>query len=77
MGLATSSSPGLFQSIMPRVCEGLECCKLVIDDVVIFSRTSAEHVKGMEKFFACMAKFNLKMARRKRIWDKGGKVPGT
>lgn len=63
MGLA--SSPGWFQSIMLRVCEGLERCKLFIDDIVIFSKSGAEHVVDMGKFFDRMVKFDLKLAPKK------------
>ena len=35
MGLA--SSPGWFQSIMLRVCDGLQRVRLFIDDIVCFS----------------------------------------
>ena len=37
MGLA--SSPGWFQSIMLRVCDGLERVRLFIDDMCVFRRT--------------------------------------
>ena len=42
MGLA--SSPGWFQSIMLRVCDGLK-------RVVCFSKNGAEHVADLERFF--------------------------
>ena len=37
MGLA--SSPGWFQSIMLRVCDGLKRVRLFIDDIVCFRKT--------------------------------------
>ena len=42
MGLA--SSPGWFQSIMLRACDGLKRVRLFIDDIVCFSANGAEHV---------------------------------
>ena len=44
MGLA--SSPGRFQSIMQRVCEGLQRVRLFVDGIVCFSpiNSGAEHV---------------------------------
>ena len=49
MGLA--SSPGWFQSIMLRVCDGLERVRLCIDDTVCFSKNGEEHVCDLERFF--------------------------
>ena len=48
MGLA--SSPGWFQSIMLRVCEGLERVRLSIDDIFCFSKNGEQHVKDLQKF---------------------------
>ena len=39
MPLGLAYSPGWFQSIMLRLCEGLEREKLFIDDIVCFSKT--------------------------------------
>ncbi|CAB1113019.1 unnamed protein product [Ectocarpus sp. CCAP 1310/34] len=57
-----SSSPGWFHSVMARVCGGLERVRLFIDDVIVFSRDGAEHVRDLERFFERMVKFNLKLA---------------
>ena len=48
MGLA--SSPGWFQSIMLRVCEGLQRVRLFID-IACFSASGAEHVQDLDNFF--------------------------
>ncbi|CAB1106335.1 unnamed protein product [Ectocarpus sp. CCAP 1310/34] len=50
---------------MPRVCDGLERVRLYIDDVIVFSRDGAEHVRDLERFFEPMVKFNLKLAPNK------------
>ena len=60
-----SSSPGWFHSVMARVCDGLERVRLFIDDVIVFSRDGAEHVRDLERFFERMVKFNLKLAPKK------------
>ena len=49
MGLA--SSPGWFQSIMLRVCEGLQRVRLFIDDFVCFSASGTEHAQDLDNFF--------------------------
>ncbi|CAB1110326.1 unnamed protein product [Ectocarpus sp. CCAP 1310/34] len=63
MGLA--SSPGWFQGIMSRVCEGLERCMLFIDDIVIFSKGGKEHVVDMTHFFERVKRCNLNLAPKK------------
>ena len=63
MGLA--SSPGWFQSIMLRVCEGLERVRLFIDDIVCFSKNGGEHVNDFRKFLERLTNFNLKLAPKK------------
>ena len=63
MGLA--SRPGWFQSIMLRVCEGLERVRLFIDDIVCFSKTGREHVDDLRKFFERLTTFDLKLAPKK------------
>lgn len=63
MGLA--SSPGWFQSIMLRVCEGLERVRLFIDDIVCFSKNGREHVDDLRNFFERLTTFDLKLASKK------------
>ena len=63
MGLA--SSPGWFQSIMLRVCDGLKRVRLLIDDIVCFSQNGAEHVGDLESFFERLTMFDLKLAPKK------------
>ena len=63
MGLAFS--PGWFQSIMLRVCEGLERLRLFIDDIVCFSKNGGEHVYDLRKFLERLTNFNLKQAPKK------------
>ena len=66
-GLA--SSPGLFQSIMLRVCEGLERVKLFIDDIVCFSKNGEQHVCDLRRIFERLTKFDLKLAPNKALLD--------
>ena len=61
MGLA--SSPGWFQSIMLRVCEGLERVGLYVQ-VVYFSKNGQEHVSDL-RFFERLTTFDLKLAPKK------------
>ena len=65
MGLA--SSPGWFQSIMLRVCNGLERVRVFIDDIVCFSKNGCEHVGDLHTFFDRLTTFNPKLASRNRI----------
>ena len=51
MPMGLGSSPGWFQSIMFRVCDGLKRVRLFIDDIVCFSKNGAEHVTDLERFF--------------------------
>ena len=68
MGLA--SSPGWFQSVILRVCEGLERVRLFIGDIVCFSKNGCEHASDLQKNFDRLATFNLKLAP-KRIASRG------
>ena len=63
MGLA--SSPGWFQSIMLRVCDGLKRVRLFIDDIVCFSENGAAHVSDLESFFERLTMFDLNLAPKK------------
>ena len=63
MGLA--SSPGWFQSIMLRVCDGLKRVRLFIDDIVCFSKNGAEHVADVVRFLERLKIVNLKRAPKK------------
>ena len=40
MPVGLASSPGWFQSIMLRVCDGLKHVRLFIDDIVFFEKRS-------------------------------------
>ena len=65
MPMGCSGSPGWFQSIMARICDGLERCRLYIDDVCTFSESGAQHVTDLERLFERLTKFNLKLAPKK------------
>ena len=64
-GLA--SSPGWFQSIMLRVCEGLEQVKLFIDDIVCFSKNGEQHVCDLRRFLERLTRFDLKLTPNKAL----------
>ena len=64
-GLA--SFPGWFQSIILRVCEGLERVKLFIDDIVCFSKNGKQHVCDLRRFLERLKKFDLKLAPNKAL----------
>ena len=64
MGLA--SSPGWFQSIMLRVCDGLKRVRLFIDDIVCFSNNGAEHGADLERLVERLI-LNVNLRRRKHI----------
>ena len=64
-GLA--SSPSWFQSIMLRVCEGLERVKLFIGDIVCFSKNGEQHVYDLRRFLEWLTRFNLKLAPNKAL----------
>ena len=65
MPLGLASSPEWFQSIMLRVCEGLERVKLFIDDIVCFSENGEQHVCDLRRFLERLTKFDLKLAPSK------------
>lgn len=62
MGLA--SSPGWFQFIMLRICDGLQRVRLCIDDIC-FSTNGTEHVGGLESVFERLTMFDLKLVPKK------------
>ena len=60
---------------MARICDGLERCRLYIDDVCTFSESGAQHVTDLERLFERLTKFNLKLAPKKgACWGEGNKV---
>ena len=63
MGLA--SSPGWFQSIMLRVCDGLKRVRLFSNDIVYFFKNGAKHVADLERVFERLTIFNLNPAPKK------------
>ena len=65
MPMGCSGSPGSFQSIMARICEGLDRCCLYIDDVCTLSETGTQHVGDLEQFFQRLTKYNLKLTPKK------------
>ena len=64
-GLA--STPSWVQSIMLRVCEGLERVKLFIDDIVCFSKNGEQHVCDPRRLLERLTRFNLKLASNKAL----------
>lgn len=65
MPVGSASRPGWFQSIMLRMCEGLERVRLFLGDIVCFSVDSAEHVRDLGRFLERLTKFGLKLALNK------------
>ena len=65
MPMGFASSPGWFQSMMCRVCEGLERVQLFVDDIVCFSKNGHEHISDLRKFFERLTTFDLKLAPKK------------
>ena len=63
MGLA--SSPGWFQFIMLRVCDGLKRVRLFSNDIVYFFKNGAKHVADLERVFERLTIFNLNPAPKK------------
>ena len=61
MGLANASAA--FQRAMEKVLKGLigQICMLYIDDVVIYSRNEAEHVKHLNTIFERLDRYNLRL----------------
>ena len=59
-----SAAPSLFQSVMDRVLEGLNCgCYL--DDIVVTGKDDAEHMENLSKVMARLAKYGFKLQRSK------------
>lgn len=59
-----SAAPSLFQSVMDRVLQGLNCgCYL--DDIVVTGKNDQEHLDNLEQVFARLSKYGFKLQRTK------------
>lgn len=65
MPMGCCGSPGWFQSIMARMCEGLARCRLYIDDICTFRKNGAEHVRDLSSFLDRLTKINPRRAPKK------------
>jgi predicted aspartyl protease/transposase InsO family protein len=63
LSFGLQGSPSLFQRVMDLVLAGLtwDCCLVYIDDIVIFSRTQAEHIDRLEQVLRRLKEHNLKL----------------
>ena len=59
-----SAAPSLFQSVMDRVLQGLECgCYL--DDIIVTGKDDEEHLKNLELVLSRLGKYGFKLQRSK------------
>jgi hypothetical protein len=59
-----SAAPSLFQSIMDKVLQGVDCgCYL--DDIVVTGRTRREHEKNLELVLSRLQKYGFKLQKTK------------
>ena len=65
MPMGFAFSPRWFQSIVLRVCEGLQRVRLFIDDIVCLSKIGGERVNDLRKILERLTSFNLKLAPKK------------
>ena len=68
MGLSNASQ--MFQRAMEVVLKGLigTICLIYIDDIVVFSRNEAEHVRHLETMFERLAQYNLRLNPTKCVF---------
>ena len=72
--------PGWFQSIMLRVCEGLERVCLLIDDIVCFLKNGEQHdiCQGLMEFFRTTYPFQFETsANESTPRGKGSEISGS
>jgi hypothetical protein len=67
LSFGLQGSPSLFQRVMDLVLAGLtwDCCLVYTDDIVIFSRTQAEHIDRLEQVLRRLKEHNLKLKPEK------------
>ena len=59
-----SAAPSLFQSVMDRVLQGLECgCYL--DDIIVTGKDDEEHLRNLELVLERLGKYGFKLQRSK------------
>ena len=66
------NAPATFQQCMDTVLGDLKmsCVLVYLDDINVFSRTFNEHVLHLEEVFKRLAKANLKLKPKKRVFFK-------
>ena len=69
MPFGLSNSPGTFQRVMDLVLRGLtwKSCLVYIDDIIIYSKTFAEHLVHLAQVFAALTKAGLRLSAKKTI----------
>ena len=77
MSQGLASSPGWFQSIMLGVCGSLERVKLLIDDIVWFSKNGEQHMGDLRRLLKRPTRFNLKLAPNEALLSGGNHLPWT
>jgi hypothetical protein len=64
-GLA--SGPSAFHQVIRKILEGLPGCASILDDILIFGRTTAEHDKHLRQVLARLEQFNATVRRDKCV----------
>ena len=60
-----SSAPGIFQKAMEQLLQGLPHVTVYIDDILIATKSEAEHLEILEKVFERLAKADLRIKKPK------------
>lgn len=72
-----ASSPGWFQSVINRICEGLETVRIFIDEIVCCSTNGTEHVEHSTELLERLTTYDLMLAPHKaRLWVRAHKFLG-
>ena len=62
MPFGLCSAPTILQCLIQRVLMGLESfCSVYVDDILVFSANSEEHVEHLHQIFGRLGRFGLKL----------------
>ena len=50
------------------MCDGLQRVRLLVDDIVCFSKNGAQRVCDLDRFFERLTTFDMKLAPKKHTW---------
>lgn len=62
------NGPSSFSRMMAMVLKGIPRCMCYIDDIIIFSTSSDQHVKDVQRVLERLDSYNLKISEKKCQW---------